>query len=266
MSAIAAQELATVLSGLESAKAELDALRPLPEYTLASLRDKLALEWTYNSNAIEGNTLTLRETKVVLEGITVGGKTLREHFEAINHHEAIFFVEALVAKPEPLSEQTIKSIHHLVLKGINDAEAGQYRRENVVITGASTVPPHFLHLQDEMRDLIEWYQNADALHPVVRAAELHTRFVAIHPFVDGNGRTGRLLMNLDLMMAGFPPAVIRKEDREEYYDALDTACLYRDFDPITALVAESVSRALALYLDLMRPEPQPSPNSSPRFR
>lgn len=250
---------AALLKKIDADKAALDAARPLPSHTVASLREKLVLEWTYHSNAIEGNTLTLRETKVVLEGITVGGKTLREHFEAINHRDAILYVEEIVSKAEALSEWQIRNIHGLVLKSINDREAGRYRRENVVIAGASTMPPDFLHLPAEMAALIDWYEKAGAMHPVERAAELHTRFVKIHPFVDGNGRTGRLLLNFELMKAGFPPAIIRKEDRLAYYDALDKACVSGDYGDIARLVAESVQRSLDTYLDVLglghAPEP-----------
>ncbi len=253
------------LSSLDSAKSELDSMRPLPPNTVASLREKLSLEWTYNSNAIEGNTLTLRETKVVLEGITVGGKSLREHCEAINHRDAILYVEELVAELEPLSEWQIKNIHGLVLKGVDDAEAGRYRRENVVIAGASIVPPDFLHLDEEMRGLIEWYEGSNKLHPVERASELHTRFVEIHPFVDGNGRTGRLLMNLELMKAGYPPAVIRKEDRLGYYDALDEACVSKDFDSITSLIAEAVQRSVNTYQEVLQHASYHAPSSDPKF-
>ncbi len=253
------------LCSLDSVKSELDSMRPLPPNTVASLREKLSLEWTYNSNAIEGNTLTLRETKVVLEGITVGGKSLREHCEAINHRDAILYVEELVAEQESLSEWQIKNIHGLVLKGVDDAEAGRYRRENVVIAGASTIPPDFLHLGEEMRGLIEWYEGADQLHPIERASELHTRFVEIHPFVDGNGRTGRLLMNLELMKAGYPPAVIRKEDRLGYYDALDDACVSKNFDGITGLIVEAVQRSINTYKEVLHHDPYHTPSSGQKF-
>ncbi len=245
------KNLKDVLDVVDAQKAALDAMRPLPPHTVASLRDKLSLEWTYHSNAIEGNTLTLRETKVVLEGITVGGKTLREHFEAINHRDAILYVEEIVARQEALSTWQIKSIHNLVLKGISSDEAGRYRRENVVISGASTTPPDFLHLDDEMQQLIDWYDRAEPMHAVARASVLHTRFVKIHPFVDGNGRTGRLLLNVELMKAGYPPAVIRKEDRLAYYDALDEACVSDDHTAITLLTAQAVMRSLEAYLGLM---------------
>lgn len=246
-------ELKAKLQAVEVQKSTLDALRPLPAHTVASLRDKLSLEWTYHSNAIEGNTLTLRETKVVLEGITVGGKTLREHFEATNHRDAILYVEDIVARSESLTEWQIKNIHSLVLKGISNDEAGRYRRENVVISGASTTPPDFLHLDEEMQQLVSWHGQALQRHPVERAAELHTRFVKIHPFVDGNGRTGRLLLNFELMKSGYPPAVIRKDDRLAYYEALDEACVSGNYDGITGLVADAVQRSLMAYLDLLRP-------------
>lgn len=243
--------LLSLLQAIDADKARLDAARPLPVYTLESLREKMVLEWTYNSNAIEGNTLTLRETKVVLEGITVGGKSLREHFEATNHRDAIHYVEEIVANNEAISEWQIRNIHRLVLKGIDEKWAGRYREENVEIAGASTTPPDFLHLQTEMAALIDWRAEAGEIHPIARAAELHTRFVKIHPFVDGNGRTGRLLLNFDLMKSGYPPAVIRKEDRLAYYDALDEACVSGDYTGITKLVAEATQRTLTTYLGLL---------------
>lgn len=254
---------AVLLNTIDADKATLDAARPLPLHTVASLRDKLMLEWTYHSNAIEGNTLTLRETKVVLEGITVGGKSLREHVEATNHRDAILYVEDIVAKAEALSEWQIRNIHSLVLKGIDADEAGRYRRENVVIAGASTTPPDFMHLPAEMAALIDWYQAANHMHPVDRAAELHTRFVKIHPFVDGNGRTGRLLLNFELMKAGYPPAIIRKEDRLAYYDSLDIACVSGDYADITRLVAESVLRSLDTYLDVLGLRHGTAPDTAP---
>ncbi|AOI72483.1 Fic family protein [Burkholderia ubonensis] len=256
-------QTAALLNTIDADKAALDAARPLPQHTVASLREKLLLEWTYHSNAIEGNTLTLRETKVVLEGITVGGKSLREHFEATNHRDAIVYVEDIVSKAEALSEWQIRNIHSLVLKGIDVDEAGRYRRENVVIAGASTTPPDFMHLPVDMAALIDWYEKAAGMHPVERAAELHTRFVKIHPFVDGNGRTGRLLLNFELMKAGYPPAIIRKEDRLAYYDSLDKACVSGDYGDITHLVAESVQRSLDTYLDVLGLRHAPAPNAGP---
>lgn len=248
---IMSSELKNKLQSVDAEKAKLDQQRPLPPNTVASLREKLMLEWTYHSNAIEGNALTLRETKVVLEGITVGGKSLREHLEATNHRDAIFYVEEIVAKHEALSEWQIKNIHSLIMKGIDQQEAGRYRRENVVISGASTTPPDFLHVDGEMQQLIHWHERSARLSAIERAAELHARFFKIHPFVDGNGRTGRLLMNFELMKEGYPPTVIRKEDRVAYYDALDDACLTGDHGPITGLVADAVLRSLRIYNGLL---------------
>jgi len=238
---------------LDHLKARLDAARPLPRDTLASLREHLALEWTYHSNAIEGNTLTLRETQVVLEGITVGGKTLKEHLEAINHRDAIARVEHLVSQQEALSEQAILELHGLILKGIDPPQAGRYRQQNVVITGASTRPPHFLKVRDELLALLEWHAGSDAraMHPIAREAAMHARFEQIHPFTDGNGRTGRLLLNLELMKLGWPPAIIGQQERQNYYQALDTAATTRNYTPITQLVAGAARRSLDLYLNLL---------------
>lgn len=246
-------DLLRKLELIDAEKTALELARPLPKNTIASLREKLALDWTYHSNAIEGNTLTLRETKVVLEGITVGGKSIREHCEAINHRDAIFYIEEIVSNADPLNEWLIKNLHGLVLANISNDDAGRYRRQNVVIAGARTIPPDHLHLNDEMRQLMEWYQSEEAaqLHVIERATELHTRFVKIHPFEDGNGRTGRLLLNFELMREGYPPAVIKKEDRLAYYDALEVACLDNDYSLITELVADAAQDSLAIYVDVL---------------
>ncbi|SBP87503.1 Fic family protein [Thiomonas delicata] len=247
------QSLAALLKLIDTRKAQLDALRPLPPATVASLHDKLALEWTYNSNAIEGNTLTLRETQVVLEGITVGGKSLREHLEAINHQEAIGAVESLIQSGKQMTEWDVRGIHQIVLKGIAPEHAGRYRTENVAIVGASHTPPAAVQVPERMTELIRWLDSppSHGLHPVARAAEFHTRFVEIHPFVDGNGRTGRLLMNAVLMQEGYPPAVIRAENRPAYYEALDRACVTKDYGDITRLVAQETLRSLDSYLEVI---------------
>lgn len=250
---------------IDRLKARLDSLRPLPEYTIRTLHEQQVLEWTYHSNAIEGNTLTLKETKVVLEGITIGGKPLREHFEVINHKEAIDYVEAIVGGQEELSEWQIKSIHHLVLKNIDDRNAGRYRQENVVIAGADHVPPDFLKVPEAMAALMAWYKSvtclyspspqpspagegAKTMHPVEVAARLHVDFVGIHPFVDGNGRTSRLLMNFELMRWGYLPVIIPVEQRLNYYDALDTAHTRGDYAPFIDLVAGLEQATLERYL------------------
>lgn len=238
----------TEYTKLDKLKQKLDSFRPLPPEIVNNLHEDLVLRWTYNSNAIEGNTLTLKETKVALEGITVGGKTMREHFEAINHREAIYFVEELVKKNEPLSEWQIKSIHQLILKNIDDKNAGAYRKTNVIISGAEHTPPDALHVADEMAKFIGWYKTkALFFHPVELAARVHTDFVKIHPFTDGNGRTARLLMNLELMKAGFPPVVLPVEKRLEYYETLDAAHIKGAYQPFLSLVCEIVEAGFKPY-------------------
>lgn len=237
---------------IDQKKALLDEKRPLPNYTLKSLREKLFLEWTYHSNAIEGNTLTINETKVVLEGITVGGKTMREHLEVINHRDAITYVEGIVKNGEPLSEWQIKNIHRLILKGINDEYAGVYRDQQVFISGVKHVPPAPLLINEQMDKLINWYeQETDHLHPITRGAMLHVIFVGIHPFIDGNGRTSRLLLNLELMKEGFPPIIIKVENRLQYYETLDKAHTEKDYGDFIQLVAKEVDDSLDLYLNVI---------------
>lgn len=230
---------------IDHLKATLDAHRPLPESVVKNLHEDLVLRWTYNSNAIEGNTLTLMETKVVLEGITIGGKSLREHFEAINHRDAILFVEELVQQREVLSEWQIRNIHQLILKNIDEQHAGRYRSLNVLISGATHTPPDHLLVPEQMAHFISSLNTT--LHPVEYAARVHVDFVGIHPFVDGNGRTSRLLMNLELMKAGFPPVVIPVEQRLRYYQALDCAHVKGDYQPFIELVVEVVEQSFKPY-------------------
>ena len=233
---------------IDDLKAKLDQHRPLSSAIVKNLHEDLILRWTYHSNAIEGNTLTLLETKVVLEGITVGGKALREHFEAINHRDAILYVEDIIKKQEPFSECQIRNIHQLILKNIDDVNAGRYRQQNVLISGATTNPPDHTLLNDKMAQFIDWYsQEADTLHPIERAAKVHADFVGIHSFVDGNGRTSRLLMNLELMKAGYPPSVITVENRLAYYEALDQWMAYGNSETFNNLVAAVVLEGFKPY-------------------
>ncbi|WP_035722409.1 Fic family protein [Gracilibacillus boraciitolerans] len=235
---------------IDQKKEHLDANWALPKYTLKSLLEKLFLEWTYNTNAIEGNTLTINETKVVLEGITVGGKTLGEHLEVINHRDAIKYVEEIVQKGEALSDWQIKNLHRLVLKGINDEYAGVYRDQQVFISGAKHIPPAPFLIKEEMEQLMAWYEQAETkkLHPIARGAMLHAIFVGIHPFIDGTGRTSRLLLNLELTKDGFPPIVIKVGNRLVYYEALDRAHTQKEYDDFIKLVAGEVEDSLNLYL------------------
>jgi Fic family protein len=185
---------------------------------------------------------------VALEGITIGGKSIREHLEAVNHKNAILLLEDLVQKNEPLTEWTIKSLHQLILKGIDDDNAGRYRTVNVRISGAEHLPPDQVRVPELMEQFITWYQTeAMALHPVERAARVHSDFVKIHPFVDGNGRTSRLLMNLELLKAGYPPAVLPVERRLAYYIALDADHVHGEKEGFVSMVAEIVKEGFRPY-------------------
>lgn len=233
---------------IDELKIKLDQHRPLAPTMVKNLQEDLILRWTYHSNAIEGNTLTLLETKVVLEGITVGGKALREHFEAINHREAIYYIEEIIRKEEPFSEWQIRNIHQLILKNIDDDNAGRYRRQNVLISGASKTPPDYTFLNEKMAQLIDWYNTkANQLHPIERAAQVHADFVDIHPFIDGNGRTSRLLMNLELMKSGYPPCVITVENRLAYYEALDQWMAFDNTQPFIQFINEAVLEGFRPY-------------------
>ncbi len=233
---------------IDDLKKKLDLHRPFSPITIKNLSEDIILRWTYHSNAIEGNKLTLLETKIVLEGIAVGGKTLKDHFEAINHRNAIYYVEDIIRKEEPFSEWQIRNIHQLILKNIDDDNAGRYRQQNVLISGATTAPPDYTLLNDKMAQLVDWYNSeAHKLHPIERAAKVHADFVGIHPFIDGNGRTSRLLMNLELIKAGYPPCVITLENRLAYYEALDQWMAYGKTDAFIKLVSEAVIEGFKPY-------------------
>ncbi len=237
-----------IFSAVDNLKTILDQHRPLDPAIVRNLREDLIVRWTYHSNAIEGNTLTLRETKVALEGITIGGKSLREHLEVVNHRDAILLLEDLVQKNEPLSEWTLKCLHQLILKGIDDDNAGRYRTVNVRIAGASHLPPDQVQVPELMEHFITWHrEEAPSLHPVERAARVHSDFVKIHPFVDGNGRTSRLLMNLELMQAGYPPAVLPVEKRLAYYEALDQDHAEGNPAPFLELISGVVQESFRPY-------------------
>jgi len=246
------QGLSYDYSFIDSLKSEIDKYRPFSKGLADSLHEKLIVEWTYNSNAIEGNTLTMSETKVVLEGITIGGKSMVEHLETINHREAILFIEELVSNKVNITEWNIKSIHALILKEIDNINAGKYRTENVVISGAKHMPPKHYEVSYLMQKFISEYQNEwISYHPVVRATLLHGEFVKIHPFIDGNGRTARLLLNFELMKNGYTPIIIKNEQRDQYYDALDLAHTTMNYGSFLKLVSDLVVESEKLWLSVL---------------
>ncbi len=238
-------------SEVDKLKEMLDKKRPLSKETIKSLKESVNLEWTYNSNGIEGNTLTLRETQVVLEGITVGGKSIKEHLEAINHEKAILYLDEIVKDENPITEWHIKNIHQLILKDIDNENAGRYRKENVTIKGAIHIPPDYLKIPELMEKLILTYNTWSGYHPIIRASLLHGELVKIHPFIDGNGRTSRLLMNLDLMNSGYNPVIIKKESRLKYYEALDKAHTTGNYTDFVKLVTKLEVEMLKKYLELL---------------
>lgn len=247
------EHLKEYLARIDAKKVELDTLRPISSVALSNIKESLTLEWIYNSNAIEGNTLTLQETKMIIEeGFTVKGKSLREHFEAVNHQEAVEFIQSLISDNYILNASDILQTHGLVLQKIEKEFAGRYRNAGVRIAGANFVPPNALKVDALMEELLQWVNDVNIdLHWVIKATIFHHRFVWIHPFFDGNGRTIRLIFNLLLMRQGFPPAIILKNDRKKYYDALNKAN-QGDYAKLLLLVLQALERSLDLYLSNLK--------------
>lgn len=247
-----------LLNRIEEKKNRLDALRPLPVSALVKLKEQIMVEWIYNSNAIEGSTLNLQETRLILEaGITIGGKSLREHFEVINHKDAILYVENLVSSEELVTPFHVRQIHKLVLANIDSELAGKYRETQVRIIGASITPPESWQIPGLMAAWGDWLAADNGYHPIELAALAHHRLAAIHPFVDGNGRTARLVMNLILMRAGYPPTVIERINRQQYYQVLQLADQGKPVGLVN-FVSRAVERSLQLYLDACLPVVTPS--------
>lgn len=238
--------------GIDEKLTKLNSKRPLSNEVIKSLKSAINLEWTYNSNGIEGNTLTLKETKIVLEGITIGGKSLREHLEVINHEKAIKYLEKLIDEKNEITEFNIKLLHQLVLKGIDDDNAGRYRNHDVIITGAQHRPPQYIKVPGLMEKLIMNYDEWDKYHPILRATLLHGEIVKIHPFVDGNGRTSRLIMNMELMRCGYLPVIIKKDNRLKYYEVLDKAHTTSDYTDFVKLVTKIEDEILDRYLSVVK--------------
>lgn len=244
--------MSDLLDELTAKKARLDKLQPLPEPQIKNLDEWYRVELTYTSNAIEGNTLSRRETALVVDkGLTIQGKSLIEHLEAVNHAEAVDFIRELATKTKPkdITKDTLLDIHRTILKRIDDSNAGRFRTVPVRVTGSRTVFPNYLRVPEMIDEFIEeLHKTAKTVHPAHTAAFAHYRFVSIHPFVDGNGRTSRLLMNLILEQEGYPPAIIRKEDRLKYIEALEQAQTGGSTDDFYKLVYEAIDRSLDIYL------------------
>jgi Fic family protein len=238
---------------------ELNKLRPLPPSAVKKLQEQFQIEMTYNSNAIEGNSLTLKETFLVInEGITIKGKPLKDHLEAKNHQVALEYLYDFIKKggQQTISEQLLRSLHQLVVQDTDKEWAGKYRNSNVIIAGADHIPPDALEVPHEMRRLITWLrQNKDKLHIIELAAILHHKLVYTHPFFDGNGRTARLAMNLLLMQAGYPLVIILKNDRKKYYRVLSQGDK-GNLTPLVRFVAQAVNRSLDIYLKILTPVSQ----------
>lgn len=239
----------SLLAAIDRKKSELDTRRPLTKGEVERLTEEFIIEYTYNSNAIEGNTLTLRETDMVLRGLTIDRKPLKDHMEAVGHKEAFDFVRDLVKEQVPLSESIIKQIHYLVLADKRE-DRGVYRRVPVKIMGAKHEPVQPYLIQPEMEQLLEDYRN-NTDHIISQLARFHLEFEGIHPFIDGNGRTGRLLVNLELMKAGYPPIDIKFADRISYYNAFDEYHVKHNPGAMEKLFAGYVNARLDSYLMML---------------
>ena len=245
-------KLETILNEIDVLKTKLEKFRQFDSFRIAQA---LELEYTFESNRIEGNTLTLRETDLVInEGLTISGKSMREHLEAINHVEAIGYIKQLMEHNFSFNEREVLSIHNLILRGIIPEDAGKYRKVQVMIKGSSFMPPQPYIVPKEMEDYFIWYEtHKNRLHPIVLAAEMHEKLVTIHPFIDGNGRTSRLVMNLILLQHGYVIANIKGdyETRMKYYDALETAQTKGNNQDFLLFVATIEKECLERYLSII---------------
>jgi Fic family protein len=246
------KELQTILTEVDDLKLKLNQYRHLESEKVAKAFE---LEYTYESNRIEGNTLTLQETALVVEkGLTISGRSLQEHMEAINHTHAIDYIKNLVQEKIPFTESILLDIHKLILQSIDNAHAGKYRNVQVLISGAKHVPPQPYLVPKQMEDFFLWYESEkNSLHPVILSAEMHERLVTIHPFIDGNGRTSRLLMNLVLLQNGYPIAILKgdTESRLKYYKALESAQTENNKEPFFELIAYNLKETLNKLLQTL---------------
>ena len=250
------ENMNVMLKKVDVLKEQLSALRPLPEEALKKIQDALDIEYTYESNRIEGNTLTLQETALVVnEGVTISGKSMREHLEAINHTEAISYIKDIAKQDIEISERTIKEIHALILHGIDRGNAGRYRTVPVMISGSTHMPPQPYLIEKQMEDFILRFKQMEKekVHPVLIAAYLHDELVRIHPFIDGNGRTSRLLMNLYLLRHGYVIITLKgsNDAKVNYYKALEKSHTEQLPEDFKKLVVEAEIAALRKYLSIM---------------
>ena len=236
---------------IDAKKEELAKRRPLTEGELKRLQEEFLLEFTYNSNAIEGNTLTLQETAMVLKGIAIDKKPLKDHLEAIGHKEAFDFVKELVSDKIRISERVIKDIHSLVLMDRRE-DKGVYRRIPVRIMGAENQPPQPYMVPVLMEELVREHESQrKEMHVIEAAARFHLNFESIHPFIDGNGRTGRLLLNFELMQAGYPPINVKFSDRKKYYECFKLYSLEKSEDAMIRMIAGYVEEEIDRYLKIL---------------
>lgn len=243
------EQYVALFTRIDGLKEQLNKQRPLTQGELERLQEEFLIEYTYHSNAIEGNTLTLQETALVLEGVTIDQKPLKDHLEAVGHKDAFLYVEDLVKNHVPFSEHVIKQIHTLVLMD-RPEDRGVYRRIPVRIMGAYHTPPEPIVVSEQMETLVK-NANKKKLHPIESAALFHLKFEGIHPFVDGNGRTGRLILNLFLMQNGYPPINVKFTDRQRYYQAFDSYYRDNDASAMVELVGGYVEERLKSYLALL---------------
>jgi len=245
-------KFATLFKTIDAKKEELDRRKPLTEGEVERLGNDFLISFTYNSNAIEGNTLTLKETAMVLEGMTIDQKPLKDHLEAVGHRDAFLYIQDLIDKEIPIKEFVIKSIHSLVLMN-RPKDKGVYRRIPVIIAGAYKEPVQPFLIEPMMNKLVSDNEvRKKTMHLIERVAIFHLEFEGIHPFIDGNGRTGRLILNLDLMKNGYTPINIKFSDRKKYYDAFDQYYKHNDASAMIALVANYLSERLDQYLALLK--------------
>ena len=244
------EPLNAVLARLSAQQQEVAGARPLPEATLRSLLEDFTIRYAHETTAIEGNTLTLHETQVILEnGITIGGKTLREHLEVVNIRDAWTWLQGIVRGRAALSEATILHLHRLVTQGILGAEAGRYRRQPVYIRGSMHVPPNWIRVPGLMANWIEGFRTRSAEeHPIRYAARAHIDLAGIHPFTDGNGRVCRMVVNLLLMRDGYPPALYTNTNRRVYLQTLEAAQFHGNIDPFVRVTADATQFMMDRYL------------------